>query len=316
MISVSAKGRIIIAVLALVVATGGGFAAFKFYDYTQNNPKFCISCHLMKPAYEAWTASEHKTLNCHECHHLTIPEQNKLLITFVLKQPTRVPERHGKVIVPWRFCVTCHWEKDERFPDAPAINNSTMHAKHYFMERIECARCHGYITHQFIPEEKFCMGCHEGKEVHGTGMQALACLNCHTDRTRDLKPERKKCLYCHGGESVRKELIEGGTVDVRRYPPSEETVRKAVKISVTEGSPMQFYCYECHKPHKKVRPDWNDCMRCHKNVPNTGGHKMHVRDMGMKCRECHKPHLWRVTKESAKRDCTKCHEYREPALFL
>lgn len=48
------KGKIIIiAVLLLVIMVGGGVVAFKFYDFTQNNPKFCVSCHLMKPAFEA-----------------------------------------------------------------------------------------------------------------------------------------------------------------------------------------------------------------------------------------------------------------------
>ncbi|MDP2167269.1 MAG: cytochrome c3 family protein [Thermodesulfovibrionales bacterium] len=312
----SVKGWIIIAVLAAVVAAAGGVIAFKFYDYTQNNPKFCLSCHLMQPAFDAWTANEHKELNCHECHHLSIPEQNRLLISFVFKHPETVPERHGKVIVPWQYCIKCHWEKDERYPAAPPINRSRIHAKHYFMEQIECSNCHGYITHKFVPEERFCIKCHEGKEVHGAGMEGLACLNCHTDRTADLRPGRKKCLFCHGGEEVRKELIEDGTIDVRRYQPAAETIKKAIKINAPEDAPMQFNCYECHKPHDVIRPDWASCLRCHGNIPDAGKHGMHVKAMGMQCRECHRPHIWRVTKKSARKDCVKCHEYREPRTFL
>lgn len=310
------KAKVIIAVLLLFILAGGGIVAYRFYDFTQNNPRFCISCHLMKPAFEAWQKSEHAGVNCHECHHLTIPEQNKLLVSFVLHRPTSVPERHGKVIVPWRYCMQCHWDKDERFKKAPQINKSNLHAKHVFMEQIECSKCHGYIVHKFTPEERFCMKCHQGKEVHGTGMEALACLNCHTDRTKDLKPGRKKCLFCHGGEDVRRELIADASLDVKHYQPTKETIRRAVKIDVPADAPMQFYCYTCHKPHAKVRPDWGNCLSCHHNVPDMGKHNLHIKVVGMQCKECHKPHVWRVTPESAKKGCVKCHEYREPKRFI
>ncbi|HDO23304.1 MAG TPA: hypothetical protein ENG86_10755, partial [Nitrospirae bacterium] len=65
------KGKIITVVLLLVVIIGGSVVAFKFYNFTQNNPKFCISCHLMQPAYNAWSKSKHKGINCHSCHHLS-----------------------------------------------------------------------------------------------------------------------------------------------------------------------------------------------------------------------------------------------------
>ncbi|HET6514831.1 MAG TPA: NapC/NirT family cytochrome c [Thermodesulfovibrionales bacterium] len=312
--SVTAKA--IIAVLLMVILTGSGVVAYKFYDFTQNNPKFCVSCHIMKPAFEAWEKSEHTGINCHECHHLTIPEQNRLLISFVLHRPTSVPERHGKVIVPWKYCIRCHWEKDEKFPKAPMINQSTLHAKHVFMEQVECSKCHGYVVHKFTPEEHFCTRCHKGKEVHGTGMEALACLNCHTDRTTDLRPGRKKCLFCHGGEEVRRELIADGTIDVKHYQPTKETIGKALKISVPADAPMQFYCYTCHKPHAKVRPDWGDCLSCHRNIIDVGKHNLHIKVVGMQCKECHKPHVWRVTPESGKRACIRCHEYRDPKRFI
>jgi hypothetical protein len=310
------KGKIIIAVLLLVLLVGAGYGSFRFYDFTQNNPKFCVSCHLMKNAFEAWGKSVHKQINCHECHHLSIPEMNKLLINFVLKRPTAVPPRHGRIIVPWQFCIKCHWERDPRYPNAPMINKSTLHARHVFMEQTECSKCHGYKVHEFVPDPKFCVRCHQGKVVHGIGMNELACLNCHTDRTTNLIPGRKKCLFCHGGEDVRKELIADGSIDVKYFRPSKETINRAIKIDVPKDAPMQFYCYTCHKPHVKARPDWSVCLGCHTNITEVGKHNIHIKVVGMQCKECHKPHSWRVTKESAKKACTKCHEYREPKRFI
>ncbi len=310
------RGKIIIALLLLVILVGGGVVAFKFYDFTQNNPKFCISCHLMKPAFEAWEKSEHAGINCHDCHHLSIPEQNRLLVNFILKRPKSVPPRHGKIIVPWKYCISCHWEKDERYPEAKKINNSRMHARHYFMEQVECSKCHGYILHRFTPEERFCLRCHQGKEVHGEGMAKLACLNCHTDRTVDLRPGRKKCLFCHGSPAVRKELIAEGTLDVSHYQPEPGVIEKAVKIEVPKDAPMQFYCYECHKPHTKVRPDYGTCMSCHGQIINVGRHRSHVQTMGLECTTCHTPHSWRVTRKEAEKTCTQCHDYKDPLAFI
>lgn len=310
------KAKMIIAVLSLIIITGGGLVSYRFYDFTQNNPKFCVSCHLMQEAFDQWAGSVHKGINCHDCHHLSVPEMNNLLVSFVLHRPDKVPDRHGKIIVPWRYCIKCHWEQEEEFSSAPRINQSRMHAKHYFMEQIECSKCHGYILHEFTPEERFCMKCHQGKSVHGTGMEELACLNCHTDRTPDLRPGRNKCLFCHGGESVREQLLVEGTIDVTHYTPSQETIEKAIKINVPKDAPMQFHCYACHKPHKEVRPDWGNCLDCHRNIPQVGKHDIHINIVGMQCKQCHKPHSWKVTKESAKKYCTICHEYRKPSDFI
>jgi len=310
------KGKIVVSLLILVIVAIGGIVSFKFYDFTQNNPKFCISCHLMQPAYDAWAESKHSEINCHDCHHLSIAEQNRLLINFVLHRPEKVPERHGKTIVPWKYCVQCHWDTDERYPAATKINDSRGHAKHYFMEQIECAKCHGYRTHRFLAEERFCIKCHEGKEVHGTGMQSLACLNCHTDRTYDFRPDRAKCLYCHGDKKNQEQVLASGTIDVKYDLPTQDVIDAATKIVLTENSAMQFDCYTCHAPHGKVRPDWKGCLKCHENIPITGAHQMHIESMGLECNNCHKPHIWKVTKEQAKKDCTTCHEYRDPKRFL
>jgi hypothetical protein len=314
------KAKILIISLLLIIVGGGGFVAYKFYDFTQNNPKFCVGCHLMQEAYDSWAKSEHKKLNCHDCHHLTIPEQNQLLISFVMHRPNKVPERHkGQVIVSSKTCNDCHTSTK-----AKQINKSLFHAKHVYMEQIECTECHGEVKadksglHHFLPTEKFCTKCHIGKQVHGEGMGGLACLNCHTDRTKDLRPGRMKCLYCHSkDENIKKQLKEDATMDVRFFQPEAATIKKAVKIVFDEKAPMQFYCYECHKPHTqgKVRPGSTHCLGCHSTIPRIGKHKVHL-DMDMQCKDCHRPHLWRVTEVSAKKDCVQCHEYRSPKAFL
>lgn len=313
---ISLKAKVIIAVFTLAFFIAAGFIAYKINYYFENDPNACLVCHVHDEANKMWAKSEHKLINCHECHHSTKKDQVVQMYKFVFLGQKAVAPRHGNIIVAWKICYTCHWERNVKFPNARLVNKSRLHARHVFMEQIECVRCHGYNIHEFTAEARFCTRCHEGREVHGTGMEGLACLNCHTDRTTDLKPGRKKCLFCHGGEKVRQELIADGTLDVRHYRPEEKTIKRAIKINVPEDAPMQFYCYECHKPHKSSRPDWGNCTGCHRNIMNVGKHNLHIQGMGMKCKQCHKPHIWRITPAQAKRDCVKCHEYKDPKSFI
>ena len=322
----SYKAKIIIAVGALVFVTGMGFAAYKINDYFENDPNACFACHVHDEANKQWARSEHAGINCHECHHSSKKDQVIQMYRFAFLGQRAVSPRHGEVIVPRRLCLRCHWERVEEFANAPDISRSRYHAKHVFNEKIECTKCHGYRTHKFTMEERYCLTCHKDKEFrpHGTTdkpqvkvpMGDFPCLNCHTDRTRDLKPGRLKCLYCHGGESVRKQLLADATLDVTHFKPSEDTVRKAIKINIPENAAMKFDCNTCHNPHLRSRPDWAACtVKCHQNVPYTGKHDIHLQ-MNLTCKNCHKPHLWKITPEQAKTECVTCHEYREPKLFL
>ncbi len=313
---ISTKAKIIIIAVLLIFSVGILYAAYRVNDYFENDPRACSVCHVHDDANKAWVTSSHNGITCHGCHHATRVDQLKQIYGFVILGHNKVTPRHGKVIVPWQLCFSCHWEKNDKYPNAPDISRSRYHSKHVFMERIECTKCHGYRTHQFRLEEQYCLTCHKNKEVHGTGMEKLACLNCHTDRTQDLKPGPKKCLFCHGSEKYRKELLADATLDVKYHQPDEKTIQRAIKINRPDNAPMQFNCHECHKPHQAARPDWGSCFSCHENIVNIGQHKNHIQVMGMTCKQCHKPHVWKVTPEQAKKECVTCHEYKDPKKFL
>ena len=322
----SPKAKIIIAIAALGFVIIMGTIAYKINHYFEHDPNACFACHVHDEANKQWARSEHANINCHECHQSSKKDQVVQMYRFAFLGQRTVNPRHGEVIVPRTLCLRCHWEQDEKYPTAPDISKSRYHAKHVFNEKIECTKCHGYRTHKFTMEERYCLTCHKDKvfRPHGTTdkpqakvpMGDLPCLNCHTDRTTDLIPGRKKCLYCHGDASVRKELIADGTIDVKHFQPSEETVKKAKKIDIPANGAMKFDCNTCHNPHIKARPDWANCtVRCHANVPNTGKHDIHLQ-MNLQCKNCHKPHGWKVTAEQAKKECVTCHEYKDPKLFL
>src|SRR5262245_9721846 len=51
------------ALLALVVLGGAGMW------HVSASPKFCNSCHIMRPYVDAWEASKHASVPCVECHY-------------------------------------------------------------------------------------------------------------------------------------------------------------------------------------------------------------------------------------------------------
>jgi nitrate/TMAO reductase-like tetraheme cytochrome c subunit len=318
---ISIKAKILISLFFLFFLIGIGFTGYKIETYFKEDPEACRLCHVHPGVHDLWAQSVHFGVVCAECHHATIKERAEKLYKFAILGYREVkPRQPGKIIVRSQLCMSCHWEHNPKYPQAANVRGSRYHALHVFMEGLACAQCHGHgdLAHQFLPEERFCLKCHPGKEVHGTGMQKLACINCHTDRTADLRPDRLKCLFCHSADdSIRKKLIEEGTIDVKYFHPSPEILKKATKVDAPPKSPMQFYCFECHHPHDLARPAWNDCMRCHQNVEKTGAHPLHIQGFGMQCKDCHKPHEWRVTEAQARgKDCLKCHEYKNPEDFI
>ena len=317
---ISHKAKVIIILSALLIIVAGSITAYKLYDYTQNNPKFCVTCHLMDTSYDSWATSEHKNINCHECHHLTIPNAIRLLYSATFKRTTAVPMRHkGDIVVAQQYCLKCHTEGK-----AKRIDKSPFHMRHVSVAKKECTECHGEVKqdksglHRFLPTEKLCVQCHEGMQIHhGQGMEALACLNCHTEKTQNLRPTREKCFFCHGADKkTRDQLIAEGTLDVRYFPPSPVLVKKARKIQFSGTSAMQFSCNDCHKLHTagKVKPVQTDCLKCHADMNSKGKHGVHLA-MNMSCNDCHHPHVWKVTDVSAKIDCVKGHELRSPKAF-
>lgn len=314
---ISRKAKILISLFILFFLAGIGFAGYKINTYFEKDPDACKLCHVHDYAQELWAQSKHNVVACKKCHHSTKKEQVTQLYRFVFLGHKTVEPRHGKIIVPSKLCMECHWEGNPEYPQASNVSGSRFHAKHVFMEKIECTKCHGYVAHKFLPEERFCIQCHPKMEVHGTGMEKLACINCHTDRTEDLKPGRLKCLFCHSADdSIRKKLIEEGTIDVKYFQPSPDIIKKAQKVDAPANAPMQFKCYECHRPHKKIRPDYGTCISCHSDQLRVGKHEIHIKGMNMKCVDCHKPHSWRVTDAQAKKECVKCHEYKSPESFI
>jgi cytochrome c nitrite reductase small subunit len=259
----SARDKVILVSLMLIISALAIVLAVRYYSYIRKSPEFCNSCHLMEDAYKAWKLSGHRNMACQECHKLGLIEQNRLLVKFIFTTDRRTPEPHGNE-TPWKTCTKCHW--DEAAQGSLTVNKSTGHARHVFMEKLFCRDCHSRTVHAFVPQKEACLRCHKDGKIHGTGMEDLSCLRCHAfspKKTVPFIPDREHCLGCH---------------------------RKSSRTSFPDRVPMaRLNCYECHKPHTRIKPNDDDCLRCHTREV-LAMKRIHHSPAG--CTTCHEPHRW------------------------
>jgi hypothetical protein len=257
------REKTILVSILLVICIVGIVLAVRYYTYIQKNPGFCSSCHLMEEAYTAWKLSGHRHIVCQDCHHLGIIEQNSLLVKFVFTTDRKTPEPHG-LATPWTTCTTCHW--DEASQGATHITKSTGHARHISIEKLECRDCHQRTVHSFRPDKNACLRCHKDWKIHGVGMEEVSCMTCHpfaAKKPGGFIPDRERCLSCH---------------------------KSSTRTAFPSKVPMaRMNCYECHRPHTRLKPVDEDCLRCHTREVLI---LKEVHRSVNRCITCHRPHRW------------------------
>lgn len=332
--------------LALFVVVAASSVAFFSYNYIMHNAKFCIFCHdIMIESYETWQTSEHKDINCHACHYMTPEYAIRFTISAIEGMPPKIPKRPaGKVIVPDKYCMLCHWSDKRQHGDAgewgywlfPATHvpensakvvDSQFHAVHFFKGPTPCTICHGQEKlHVFTSNPNQCATCHTNQtdQLHAAKATEMACLNCHTDQTVDLNPTREKCLACHSTDpAIQQTLTAANTIDVKYTQLSATTVANARKINAPKDAAMQHMnCTECHQAHPKETASTMEdagatesCRTCHAQIETKGQHTRHVPYYQGNCMACHQPHEWNISEEWAQQECTKCHPYLAPSTF-
>lgn len=264
-------GAIVLGGTAAVVAFGG----YTVVDYTMNNPAFCRSCHIMETAWTRWASSEHRKVDCHECHQQSVAESARQVITFVLRHPERVG-KHAEV--PADRCRMCHASGN---PTWLQIAQTAGHIVHAQNKGIQCVVCHSTSVHRIVPVVDICKNCHvaqaEGaRRIKIAQMADFHCVDCHQflREKSPLRPTRLTCLGCHAGLPV-----------------------PARTVGWPAGAPMSsLACSTCHKPHEKAQPVVI-CTTCHP-APNPAIHPKETVAAGARsftaCTACHQPHSWKI----------------------
>jgi hypothetical protein len=243
--------------------------AIFIYDYTQNNPLFCQTCHLMNNAYDSWSVSAMHDLNCHECHESNLGESLGHVVEVLVVDPNTVSK---ETEIDNKLCEHCHASED---PLWLQVVNTAGHKVHFYTpsDHADCIDCHGLRLHTFEPPEETCMECHEESKGHAEEIMTTHCVNCHvfTVISDELLPEDRACLECHEGKDVM-----GLT-----FPPETHTNNT---------------CKDCHNPH--VDYPYPDCTECHEK-----GKELHSIQAHDECLNCHIPH----SEKQMRSNCESCH---------
>ncbi len=265
------KITIPITVVILAIISFGGYQFIHFYDYMEDDPSFCLSCHIMEESWDRWATSEHRDVGCHSCHNQSLLASTKLLVDFAFGNFERV-EKHA--VVPDDACERCH-ESGEN-PRWLQVEATSGHKQHAEEQNIACIKCHSITLHRFRAPGPICNICHEEKHVEMEGMASMHCITCHQYLVEEeqLLPLRSGCLDCHQA------LTELG-------------------IDWPADAPMQYPCGDCHQPHQQAET-LVDCLSCH---TVEGMHLMGAHSASS-CMTCHEPHHWPVTQRET---CFTCH---------
>lgn len=277
-----AKYRVIIGIQIAILLTLLGAISLHVYDYTEYDPTFCVSCHIMKEPFAAWEKSIHKGVTCHDCHKATILERNRMLIKALVERPLAVSKRpHEKIIVPSSMCIKCHWGGDDKIKK---ISKSTGHALHWFKASIECTACHAKTLHKFAAEQNLCVNCHDKGRIVLSKMQDMVCTDCHDFRGNRLIPKAVACIQCH----------------TDRLPTQP--------ASNSSPAHTEFDCMTCHHTHAPEKPAAKTCTNCHSSAQKRGKHPLHIKNLGDDCIACHKPHVWHISEKDGEKLCSECHK--------
>ena len=224
----TAKGKVLtlIIAIAVVVAVGGAVAI-----PLTNHPKFCASCHTIKPAYESWAMSTHREVTCVDCHvrpglHGFIEDKvlaglEDVAIT-IFGTPTEPHNLQSTVYS--EVCISCHRavlrvsEVSSRDLPKPVkdVGLIMSHRKHMhaFAERKKgegCTTCHARVVHSspikgypiIIPRGHVSLDDqrHEPdlpKDSKLWQSTMADCLRCHDGKaTHGGKVISKRCETCH-----------------------------------------------------------------------------------------------------------------------
>ncbi len=211
-----------IAVILITLAVLGVVAAAVAIPLT-NDPRFCASCHTIKPSYESWAVSTHKEVTCVACHvrptfegfmeDKVIKGMHDVWVTFV-GTPKRPEDL--KATVHSEVCLSCHRnmlrisELATRDLSGPLKKAGLImeHRKHMeaFNKRGKgegCTTCHATVVHS-QPYKGYSSVVPRGHikldELPKAEREALDASMVKAHRTTD-------CFRCHDGKQEYKGKI-------------------------------------------------------------------------------------------------------------
>lgn len=288
----------------LIALSAAGAAAVPVFKATEK-PAFCITCHEMRPYYDAWQTGAHKTVDCVACHvdpgtvnHLKHKATaTKELVDHFSTKPT-FPR--GDAVVPDARCLVCH--KDILSRTGPKFS----HKQH--AGTAPCAECHRDAGHRVSTDALSRAGVLATSSAPTSETTTTALLATMTSRgaaatrstvaTSALHVALPQCTRCH---DLDKQTCESCHTPPHKVLPGTGGCttchRPGIKWVFTH--PADPACATCHKPPANHFP--GECSTCH-HAPGVSFKNASYGHTDPACSICH-------TAPAKHRDgqCATCH---------
>jgi len=258
-----------ILVLAFVGVAAASVPVFKATEA----PKFCTSCHEMKPYYDAWAVGAHKNVSCVDCHvdagtlnHMMHKVTAAKELWDHFSSSPRFPQ--GTADVPDSRCLTCH--AGIRDTTGPKFSHKT-HAG-----AGPCVTCHSDAGHKVTLDALAKAGVLKPGLESSSGAVAVGAAASNTTTATHIPVS---CTKCH---------------DLARVPCS--TCHQPSHEARGE-------CATCHRPGTSwtfSHPSSRECTSCH--TPP-------AKHFGPACTSCHAPGVpfAKTVYKHASSACADCH---------
>jgi len=296
---------IILSAVTVVIAMLGAGTAVAFN--ATEKPKFCTSCHEMKPYYGAWATGPHKDVSCVECHvgagSVARVSHKIVALKEVYDHFTATPTfPRGDAPVRQSACVRCH-------PRLADVTKSGFSHK-YHAKQGSCVSCHADAGHTVSREAlasagilnvasrvglRLASSAESTAAAHVTisctrchDVNKVACSTCHKAR----HPQRGACTTCH-----------------RPGPEWAFTHPSATDCATCHRTPAKHFAGACSRCHDAKTP-FASTKYAHRSSACGSCHVRPARHAATSasCASCHRqPGVSWAFSHPASSSCASCH---------
>jgi hypothetical protein len=312
-----AAGSTGLAVLALL---GGNLF------YGANVGEGCARCHEIRPMYEAWTNSTHRSVPCSDCHGGTLdPDPSfhagnlrRLVMHLTGRPPEQIRIRHTDVDRLLSSCERCHRQQFADWKSGPhgatyerIFADSDHNAKRMLMD--DCFRCHGMHYAGDIGdlvEPLSLQGPWRLSRGEMGAKPAIPCMACHkVHRLGEPRTGRPKVENPHQQERIRPSLALFDRRTGMHIPAADLPLPVMMdgerRIGLSQD-PRQALCYQCHAPLPGAQAGSGDDRTprgVHEGISCLACHGTHGQNVAASCATCH-PRLSNCGLDVEKMDTT------------
>ncbi len=303
--------RLALAALALVVLGFLGLAGASWY-YGGDDGMRCARCHEIRPMVDAWAASSHRAVECHECHGSSLTAELRMQLKNLQRvwlhsrgeTPEQIHIRHQDVAALVERCGACHrqehadWQSGPHgAPYAAVFINPEHNASQQLMD--DCLRCHamhfeGGIRELVTPLDR--KGPWRFVHEDDAGLPAVPCMACHAIHRKGepFAPRTERGLVAGPAQEIARPSLALydrralEPVALGRLPmPAMRDGDRPVRIS---PDPRQALCYQCHAPRagdQVFSGDDRTPVGVHEGLSCLACHAKHGLTTHASCDGCH-----------------------------